>query len=45
MNNALQAYNVMTSPAQMLHPSGPSTRLTSTSSIMFLKQNKPNMVL
>ena len=44
MNNALQAYNVMTSPTHMLHPSSPSTRSIIISFIILLKQNKPNMV-
>ena len=45
MNNALQAYNVMTSPtSDATPPSSPSTRSIFISFIMLLKQNKPNMV-
>ena len=44
MNHALQAYNIMTSPFQVLHPSGQSTRSISTCFTMLLKQNKLNMV-
>ena len=44
MNQALQAYNIMTSPFQVIHPSGPSTRSIHTSFTMLLKQNKLNMV-
>ena len=44
MNHALQAYNIMTSPFQVLHPVGPSTRSIPTCFTMLLKQNKLNMV-
>ena len=44
MNHTLQAYNIMASPFQMLHPSGPSTRSILICFIMFPKQNKHNMV-
>ena len=44
MNHALQAYNIMTSPFQVLHPSSPSTRSIPTCFALLLKQNKLNMV-
>ena len=44
MNHALRAYNIMSSPFQMLHPSGPSTRSILICFIMLPKQNKHNMV-